>query len=170
MKLFTLFWSATTLRTQTVYSVGKHRTTLYSRNNQPLSTTRTMSALFSTTATTSGDSVTDNINKDIVHRILCYGDSLTAGTTDSLYELYPYAPHLEKALNDLVVETTTRSSSCRYVVRHRGMPGWTASTMVEATDDPQCGLRAAIQAVSGNAPPLPPLACVIILAGTNDLG
>jgi len=129
-----------------------------------------MSALFSTTATTSGDSVTDNINKDIVHRILCYGDSLTAGTTDSLYELYPYAPHLEKALNDLVVETTTRSSSCRYVVRHRGMPGWTASTMVEATDDPQCGLRAAIQAVSGNAPPLPPLACVIILAGTNDLG
>ena len=34
-------------------------------------------------------------------RILCYGDSLTAGTTfPSVCALHPYAPHLERELNN----------------------------------------------------------------------
>lgn len=99
-----------------------------------------------------------------VHRILCYGDSLTAGTSSSLWELYPYAPHLENALNQ---DTTSTSSgkAPKCVVRHKGMPGWMASAMVESFDDPQYGLRAAIRGIAN-----PSLSAVIILAGTNDLG
>jgi lysophospholipase L1-like esterase len=106
-----------------------------------------------------------------VHRILCYGDSLTAGTSSSLWELYPYAPHLEKALNQDILTTTGSNNNknapptCYYAVRHKGMPGWMASTMVESLDDPQYGLRAAIQGITN-----PSLSLVILLAGTNDLG
>ncbi|CAB9513133.1 expressed unknown protein [Seminavis robusta] len=93
-----------------------------------------------------------------VHRILCYGDSLTAGTSSPMWELFPYAPHLERAL-------TTGDTALKCVARHRGMPGWLASNMVDAADDPTVGLRAAIQGITN-----PSLCCVIILAGTNDLG
>ncbi|KAL3937776.1 MAG: hypothetical protein SGARI_001993, partial [Bacillariaceae sp.] len=97
-------------------------------------------------------------------RILCYGDSLTAGTSDSFYELYPYAPHLEQTLN-AKQQNDSDNPQISYVVRHRGLPGWTADAMLNAADDAQCGLRSAIGAVQN-----PSLSCVIILAGTNDLG
>lgn len=90
-----------------------------------------------------------------LHRILCYGDSLTAGTSG--YSLYPYAPYLEKAFND------RQDRQHEIVVRHRGLPGWTAAAMVEEVDGPSTGLRSAIR----NAPGL---SLVIILAGTNDMG
>jgi len=92
-------------------------------------------------------------------RILCYGDSLTAGTSPPSLKNYPYAPHLQEALN------ANAQSNLRFVVRHRGMPGWRASDMVDAADDSTFGLRSAIISISN-----PSLEMVIILAGTNDLG
>ena len=85
-------------------------------------------------------------------RIFCYGDSLTAGTAPPLDGLFPYGQSLESELGD------------DFVVRWRGLPGWTADTMVEHLDDGN-GLRAAVNGI-GN----PPLSLVIILAGTNDIG
>jgi lysophospholipase L1-like esterase len=88
------------------------------------------------------------------HRVLCYGDSLTAGTTSSDYVPYPYAPHLEAALQ----------REDNVVVRHVGLPGWATSSMLDQVDGP-AGLRTAIQAIS-----MPSLSLVVILAGTNDQG
>lgn len=110
----------------------------------------------------------DTNNNDMVstvHPILCYGDSLTAGTTDDAWALHPYALHLERCLNIKAAKDFTETTRIRYVVLHHGMPGWTASSMVDAADDPCCGLRSAIRAVNH-----PSLRCVILLAGTNDLG
>jgi lysophospholipase L1-like esterase len=87
------------------------------------------------------------------HRVLCYGDSLTAGTTSSDFVPYPYAPHLEAALKKDNV-----------VVRHVGLPGWTTENMIDQLDGP-VGLRSAIQAIQN-----PPLSLVIVLAGSNDIG
>jgi lysophospholipase L1-like esterase len=83
-------------------------------------------------------------------RVLCYGDSLTAGTSPPLDTLYPYAPALESAIGPSVL------------VRHRGLPGATAAAMLQCADDEQRGLRSLLRKSS------PALA--IILAGTNDLG
>lgn len=77
------------------------------------------------------------------------GDSLTAGTSPPLDELFPYAPFLEKVLDGAMV-------------RHRGLPGATAAGMLQWADCEQRGLRGLLQRTS------PSLA--IILAGTNDLG
>jgi lysophospholipase L1-like esterase len=90
------------------------------------------------------------------HRILCYGDSLTAGTSG--WNLYPYAPYLEQGLLQL-------RDHGSIAVRHRGNPGMKAAEMVTDLDGPQRGLRSAIQAVTN-----PALSLVILLAGTNDLG
>jgi len=90
-------------------------------------------------------------------RILCYGDSLTAGTSPPLFDNFPYAPHLERVLKNQYME--------KAVVRHRGLPGWTSKQMVVEVNGETAGLRTAIKAVKD-----PPLALVIILAGTNDLG
>jgi len=51
-------------------------------------------------------------------RILCYGDSLTAGTSPPFNELFPYGPYLETELNT--------SKEEEVVVRWRGLPGWTS--------------------------------------------
>lgn len=90
-------------------------------------------------------------------RILCYGDSLTAGTTSGTPQLYPYASQLEMALNE-------HPSRTNVVVRHRGLPGWTAKTMLEVLDGEQ-GLQSAIRRVQN-----PPLSLIVLLAGSNDLG
>ena len=83
-------------------------------------------------------------------RVFCFGDSLTAGTSPPLDELYPYAPALEKALGPSVL------------VRHRGLPGVRADAMLQYADDEQNGLRSLLRRSNP--------ALVIILAGTNDLG
>ena len=84
-------------------------------------------------------------------RVFCYGDSLTAGTSPPLDDLYPYAPTLEQALG-----------ASNAIVRHRGLPGATAEMMLQYADDEQRGLRSLLKRSQ------PSLA--IILAGTNDLG
>ena len=167
MRLLPILW-ATLHHHTTKRAAQNHHYPYCYRGSESMSTTSTrptsattISALFST-APTNSDSDSSS-NDSVVHRILCYGDSLTAGTSISLYDLFPYAPHLEAALNSDT--NANNNNNIKYVVRHRGMPGWTASAMVDATDDPQYGLRAAIQGIQN-----PPLSCVIILAGSNDLG
>lgn len=104
-------------------------------------------------------------------RILCYGDSLTAGSSPPLDQLFPYGPYLEQELNNLYMQSLSLSSSSSSdepesaVVRWRGLPGWTASTMVEYMDDSTIGLRSALDGIRN-----PSLSLVIILAGTNDIG
>lgn len=93
-------------------------------------------------------------------RILCYGDSLTAGTSPPLDQLFPYAPHLENKLNELYAGSDTT-----VVVRWRGLPGWTASTMIDHLDDSFIGLRSTVDGIKD-----PALSLVVILAGTNDIG
>ena len=98
------------------------------------------------------------------YRILCFGDSLTAGTTFESYQEYPYAPHLEKALKENNMATTSTSTSLDIMVRHKGYPGWTADQLLESASGPG-GLRSIIQNVQN-----PSLSLVVLLAGTNDLG
>jgi lysophospholipase L1-like esterase len=87
-------------------------------------------------------------------RVFCYGDSLTAGTVPGDFELYPYAPHLEKSLRE--------RNRVNAIVRHRGLPGWTASNLLDNVNSDQ-GLATGLRAGA-------PIALAIILAGTNDLG
>ena len=89
-----------------------------------------------------------------LHRVFCYGDSLTAGTSGP--NLYPYAPFMEEAL--------VGKAPFEIQVRHRGLPGWTAAQLVATADQAQTGLRSIIQVVQD-----PSLSLVVILAGTNDL-
>ncbi|KAL3802640.1 hypothetical protein HJC23_011964 [Cyclotella cryptica] len=96
-------------------------------------------------------------------RILCYGDSLTAGTSPQTDQLHPYGPHLERELNRLYSLESDDAPSI--VVRWRGLPGWTASAMSEYLDDSTVGLRSAANSIRD-----PSLSLVIILAGTNDIG
>ena len=92
------------------------------------------------------------------HRVFCYGDSLTAGTSG--FDLYPYAPYLEKQLPD---------DSAR--VAWIGLPGWTAASMWEERDSPKVGLKAALERYTQEQQNTgPPVSLVIIMAGTNDMG
>jgi lysophospholipase L1-like esterase len=99
-----------------------------------------------------------------LHRILAYGDSLTAGTSGP--NLFPYAQYLQSALSMQHRDDSDNDNdnTIVVVVRHRGLPGWTTQGMLDALDDPQRGLRSAVNAVQN-----PPLSLVILLAGTNDL-
>lgn len=97
-----------------------------------------------------------SLSSPTIHRVLAFGDSLTAGTSGD--DLYPYASYLQNALQRRqVIDTVVQ-------VRHRGLPGWTTQGMLDSLDDERLGLRTAIQAVTN-----PPLSLVILLAGTNDL-
>ena len=149
-----------TILAETSHIICRQQPPSYYYNTRMASSSkRSISALFSTSTNNSEDDVAPT-----THRILCYGDSLTAGTSIHPFELFPYAPHLERTLNENNDHDPSKSN-IKYVVRHRGMPGWRASAMLDAADDAQYGLRAAIQGIQD-----PPLSCVIILAGTNDLG
>ena len=86
-------------------------------------------------------------------RILCYGDSLTAGTAPPDPVCYPYAPHLESCLKE---------KGYNVMVRHRGLPGWTSSQMVQDANSGTTGLLTAVRAAM-------PIELVVILAGSNDL-
>jgi lysophospholipase L1-like esterase len=126
------------------------RTAFHTSRPQSTKAPKTVQSSMST-ATASTNSKTASPKRP--HRILAYGDSLTAGTSGP--DLFPYAQYLQSALSQ---------HRENVVVRHRGLPGWTTQGMLDALDDQQRGLRAAIEAVTG-----PPLSLVILLAGTNDL-
>lgn len=92
-------------------------------------------------------------------RILCFGDSLTAGTSPPEFQNFPYAPHLEKALSEREMVPKVEVA-----VRHMGFPGWTSSNLLEEANG-QNGLGTIIRRIQN-----PSLSLIIILAGTNDLG
>jgi lysophospholipase L1-like esterase len=94
-------------------------------------------------------------------RIFCFGDSLTAGTSPPGFQNYPYALHLEAALNQKKSKT---SGAVVVQVRHLGYPGWTSEQLLEDADD-EGGLRTTILRIQD-----PSLSLVVLLAGTNDLG
>ena len=88
-----------------------------------------------------------------LERVLCYGASMTAGASPPYKELFPFAPALEETLGDGAV------------VRHRGLPGWTAKAMLDYANDEQRGLCGILRRIRD-----PSVALAIILAGTNDVG
>jgi len=93
-------------------------------------------------------------------KILGYGDSLTAGWHDDGVNLTPYAPKLEEALGERLGNGTD------VLVKHKGLSGWTAKSMLDAKDEEGIGLRAIIQRANGGGQAL---TAVVIIAGTNDL-
>lgn len=94
-------------------------------------------------------------------KVFCYGDSLTAGTSPPLPELYPYGPHLENELKRLVPDLSP-------MVRWSGYPGWTATAMADQpTLDGPSGLRTFLRNIDTKTGS--PASLCIILAGTNDL-
>ena len=72
-------------------------------------------------------------------RILCYGDSLTAGTSPPFNELFPYGPYLETELN------TSKEEEEEVVVRWRGLPGWTSQQMVDYNSN--IGLQSSLDGI-----------------------
>lgn len=107
------------------------------------------------------------VNHDVV-RVFCYGDSLTAGTSPPSYELFPYPVHLERSINDKIIASNKRFAGMalpKVSIRWKGLPGWTANTMLEYANDSNVGLCTTIKKVQN-----PSLSLVIILAGTNDIG
>jgi lysophospholipase L1-like esterase len=123
------------------------------------STTAAVTTMSSTTAAQEPSSTSTPRNSR-VHRILCYGDSLTAGLSPPGAEHYPYAPYLEQALKDRGLENV--------VVRHRGLSGWTTNQMLQELDGERTGLRSAIIGAI-KQDPVNALSLVILLAGTNDM-
>ena len=98
-------------------------------------------------------------------RVLCYGDSLTAGYKEMGLSFHPYAGRLKALLG------------ASYEVEHVGLCGWTTIQMHDALDagrsEDVCGknwgagLRARLQDAARRGEPVD---VVCILAGTNDLG
>ena len=98
-------------------------------------------------------------------RVLCYGDSLTAGYKEMGLSFHPYAWRLKALLG------------AGHEVEHVGLCGWTTLQMQGALDasgsEDVCGknwgpgLRARLQDAARRGEPFD---VVCILAGTNDLG
>lgn len=126
-----------------------------------------------------------------VIRILAYGDSYTAGWHDNGNAMTPYAPFLEKQLQELFDNDNNDSrEDIRVIVRHRGLSGWTAKDMVQIANKSNIGLGAILddaqQSISNNknegATPVTLVTpvtqdkenhCIsvcIIIVGTNDIG
>lgn len=94
--------------------------------------------------------------------IFCYGDSLTYGMTPGTREPYPYSKYLEQELNTLFDPSATNPNATS--VQHMGLPGWTATQMLNHIhDDKTPGVCNIIDRI-------PTLSLLIILVGTNDIG
>ncbi|CAB9525961.1 GDSL-like Lipase/Acylhydrolase [Seminavis robusta] len=94
-------------------------------------------------------------------RILCYGDSLTAGMAPPSREYCPYSQALQTTLND----NNNNSDYFFYQADHIGLPGWTTTQFLAALDDPRKGLRTALHSSQHDVD----TKLVILLAGTNDI-
>lgn len=87
-------------------------------------------------------------------KVFCFGDSLTAGTSPPHYEEFPYAKYLQDGLR-------TKPDLETSMVRWKGFPGWTSTTLLS-----DGGLPTIIDNILSSVGNLD---LVIILAGTNDL-
>ena len=88
--------------------------------------------------------------------IIAYGDSLTNGLTPGTDELFPYAPHLESALQE-------NFPRIKITIHQGGISGWSPERLLEDADH-EDGIRSLIHRVQD-----PPASLVILLAGTNGL-
>lgn len=101
---------------------------------------------------------------DINNKIFCFGDSLTAGTAPPSFQEFPYAIHLESKLNSITSsEQEQEQKKKKYLVRHFGRPGWTATQLSSLEGN----LQSILERIKTSTNTFPKL--VIILAGTNDL-
>ena len=96
-------------------------------------------------------------------RILAYGDSYTAGWHDNGQQMTPYAPILQKKLQDLINDKTV-------IVKHRGLSGWTAKDMVNIADHENIGINSILKNAVQNDLENDVVTVCIIIVGTNDLG
>lgn len=102
-------------------------------------------------------------------QIFCYGDSLTFGMSSG--GTYPYGDYLERELNGLFDDEADSTSSSpsngpqrnATIVKHFGLPGFTASTMLNHLHDNDIGI---CSIVDRN----PTVSVMVILAGSNDVG
>ena len=109
-------------------------------------------------------------------RILCFGDSLTAGYQLMGHLFTPYAAFLEKMLREKY--STASSTKKDFCVDHVGLSGWTVvdmansltnTTAVDCVDRDWCGgLSSYLNAAAEHSPVKYDI--VVILGGTNDLG
>jgi hypothetical protein len=76
-----------------------------------------------------------------------------------MFQLHPYAPHLQKALTE-----RTKLQNMDIEVMHLGLPGRTSAKLLKGADGPK-GLRTTIRGNQESSP----ISLVILLAGTNDL-
>mmetsp|Transcript_32072 Transcript_32072/g.77557 ORF Transcript_32072/g.77557 Transcript_32072/m.77557 type:complete len:330 (+) Transcript_32072:150-1139(+) len=127
----------------------------------------------STDALSKASTSADNISR----MIFCYGDSLTFGMVPGSKEPFPYALYLQRELNYLFDSTSSASKEVEptlteaelqtkqpaTIVQHLGLPGWTATSMLNHINDKEVGL---CNIIYEN----PTLSLMIILAGTNDIG
>ena len=90
-------------------------------------------------------------------RVLCYGDSLTAGMAPPSRELCPYATSLQAELT-----ATQPDNTSTYKVDHIGLPGWTTQRFLDKADDERIGLRHDLSSHNHTD-------VVILMGGTNDL-
>ena len=97
-----------------------------------------------------------------VQKILCYGDSLTAGYCCKGLKFIPYSTSLKQTLSD--------EYGLNVDIHHHGYSGWTAREMKRCIDEENVedftgnngpGLRTALQKNYD---------LLILMAGTNDLG
>jgi len=115
-------------------------------------------------------------------RVLCFGDSLTAGMSPPRKKFFPYSKYLQSELEKLGNETTASSSPTSrsgsgskrqhitYHVDYIGLPGWKTTQFLDTLDDEDHGLRPAILDYSKKNKDKPVDGQVaIILAGTNDI-
>ncbi len=86
--------------------------------------------------------------------VFAYGDSLTYGHSEDLSRPTPYARFLNQAL--------TNQLQSAPVVQHLGLPGWTASQMLDKINDETNGLCPIIRRN-------PALSLITIMVGTNDI-
>lgn len=96
------------------------------------------------------------------NKIFCFGDSLTAGTSPPSFQEHPYSSHLESKLNS-ITSVEEEQQKNKYLVRHFGLPGWTATQL----SSPEGNLQSTLERINTSTNTYPRL--VIILAGTNDL-
>jgi len=175
------------LRNLIVVILSKSSYNYYFKNDANTIGTFIVTAMTSMSMSTSNSGNNNNIAR--LRKVFCFGDSLTAGTSPpNERELFPYATHLEDKLR-----TSTSTTPSTTIVRWRGFPGWTASTLrddgglgtyidnlLEKQQQPtnnnnninintNTGENSSNNNSNNNKKEQPPLDLVIILAGTNDL-
>lgn len=103
--------------------------------------------------------IKENYNTEKQLRILCLGDSLTAGTTSNNYFGIGYSASLKENLDKRFPQKLIE-------VEHYGFPGWTAQELLDNANKER-GLASILQTSSDNGIPFTHL---LLMCGTNDLG